>query len=374
MEKRSKSAESDALWKQQVQGSIGRIEDLKKHLPLSPEEERGIHAAEKEFSWRVTPYYAGLMDPQDPDCPIKKQAIPDPREMDDPAGLMDPLEEEKDNPAPNVIKFYPDRVAWTVSGTCPVLCRHCLRKRMVGKEKFSFTKEEREAVYLYLAKTPEIRDVLITGGDPLMYPDELIEEILARLREIDHVEIVRIGTRTPCTMPQRITEKFCTMLKKYHPVWLNTQFNHPRELTEESAEACRLLADSGVPLGNQSVLLRGVNDDAVIMKKLVQGLVKNRVRPYYLYQAQLLAGTAHFRTPIETGLNIIRSLRGFTTGFAVPTFVLDTPYGKIPMSPNSIVGRDRDTVHLKSWTGRIWKEPNPRENTTAPETDGFFNT
>ena len=373
MAKLSMNTSADAQWKKQIQESISRVEDLDKLLPLTPEQVKGIHSAEKEFSWRITPYYAGLMDPQDTECPIKMQAVPDPRELADPMGLIDPLEEEKDNPAPNVIKFYPDRIAWTVSGTCPVLCRHCLRKRMVGKEEFTFAKEEREAVYRYFKQTPEVRDVLVTGGDPLMYPDELIEEILARLREIESVEIIRIGTRTPCTMPQRITGKFCAMLKKYHPVWVNTQFNHPRELTEEAAEACRLLTDSGVPLGNQSVLLRGINDDTATMKKLVHGLVKNRVRPYYLYQAQLLAGTAHFRTPIETGLNIIRSLRGYTTGFAVPTYVLDTPYGKIPMSPNNIVARDQETVYLKSWTGRVWKEPNARENVSSPETDGFFN-
>ena len=194
-----------------------------------------------------------------------------------------------------------------------------------------------------------------------MYGDELIEELVGRLRSIPHVEIIRIGSRTPCTLPQRITPRLCGILKKYHPVWLNTQFNHPKELTEEAEDACARLADAGIPLGNQSVLLRGINDNVETMKTLVRGLVRMRVRPYYLYQAQILAGTAHFRTSIETGIRIVKKLRGYTTGFAVPTFVLDTPHGKVPMHPNNIVDRDDDAVYLRSFDGRIWREPNPKE-------------
>jgi lysine 2,3-aminomutase len=277
-------------------------------------------------------------------------------------GDLDPLLEEDHEPAPNVIRVYPDRVAWTVSNICPVLCRHCLRKRMVGREHFDFSKEAREEAFQFFRDTPEIRDVLITGGDPLMYPDDLIEEILAKLREIPHIEVVRIGTRTPCTMPQRITPKLCSMLKKYHPLYVNTQFNHPKELTEQAKEACARLADAGIPLGNQSVLLRGINDSVEVMKELVQGLMAMRVRPYYLYQAQTLAGTAHFITPIEKGLEIMSGLRGYTSGLAVPTYLLDTPYGKIPMSPETIVERDEDAVHLRAWNGKVWREPNPRES------------
>jgi lysine 2,3-aminomutase len=354
--------EDSRSWRWQVGNSIRSTSDLKRYLPLGEAEERGIRAAEREFSWRIIPYYAQLMDKTDTGCPIRLQAVPMEQELHDPVGLMDPLEEETNSPAPNVIKVYPDRIAWCVSNICPVLCRHCLRKRMVGREKYDFSDEARKAALDYIEKTEEIRDVLLTGGDPLMHTDDFLEELLARLRSIGHVEIIRIGSRTPCTLPQRITEGLCRMLKKYHPLWFNTQFNHPKELTPEAVEALARLADAGIPLGNQSVLLKGINDDPATMKRLVQGLVKSRVRPYYVYQAQLLAGTAHFRTSIERGLDIIRSLRGFTTGFSVPTYVLDTPYGKIPMAPNYIVKRDDEAVYLRSFEGKIWREPNPRES------------
>ena len=348
-------------WRWQVAKTIRSIEELQEYVHLDSEGEEGIRLAESEFSWHVTPYYASLMETDDGNCPIRKQAIPQKLELHDDIGVMDPLEEEKHNPAPNVIKVYPDRIAWTISNTCPVLCRHCLRKRMVGREHFDFSQEAQNAALEYIARTPEIRDVLLTGGDPLMYSDDFIDEILGRLRAIPSVEIVRIGSRTPCTMPQRITHKLCRILKKYHPLWFNTQFNHPKELTEEAQTACRRLADAGIPLGNQSVLLRGINDEPAVMKALVQGLVRFRVRPYYIYQAQTLKGASHFITPIEKGVEIIESLRGYTTGFAVPVYLLDTPYGKIPMNPETIVQRDADAVYLKSWNGKIWQEPNKRE-------------
>ncbi|MBD3183330.1 KamA family radical SAM protein [Candidatus Poribacteria bacterium] len=348
-------------WKYQISNSIRKTDELGKYISITPEKDEDISAVESEFSWCITPYYANLMERNDSQCPIIKQAVPDITELHDPLGVMDPLDEEKHSPAPNIVKVYPDRIAWCVSNSCAVLCRHCLRKRMVGRESFDFSKEARKSALDYIARTPEIRDVLLTGGDPLIYDDGMIEEILARLRAIKHVEIIRIGSRTPCTMPQRITEGLCSMLKKYHPLWLNTQFNHPKELTREATEACNRLADAGIPLGNQSVLLRGINDDPKIMKELVRGLVKMRVRPYYIYQCQTLSGTAHFRTPIETGIEIIRKLRGFTTGFAVPTYVLDTPYGKVPMSPNYIVDRDKDAVYLRNFEGKIWREPNPMD-------------
>ncbi len=347
-------------WRRQVQQSIRDVSELKRYIDLSEGEEEEVHRAEKEFQWRVTPYYAQLMDRHDAACPIRMQAVPRAVELEDADSMMDPLDEEKHNPAPNIIKVYPDRIAWCVSNICPVLCRHCLRKRMVGQENFDFSREARDAALSYIERTGEIRDVLITGGDPLMHSDDLLEEILSRLRAIEHVEIIRIGTRTPCTMPQRVTEKLCRMLKKYHPLWINTQFNHPKELTPQAGEACARLAAAGIPLGNQSVLLKGINDDPAVMKSLVQGLVKIRVRPYYLYQAQILAGTAHFRTPIETGIRIIESLRGYTTGFAVPTYVLDTPYGKIPLYTHTIVKRDDEAVYLKNFEGKVWREPNPR--------------
>ena len=347
-------------WRHQASGAIRSVEALREYVNLTPQEEQEIRAAEKEFAWRITPYYAGLMDPEDPQCPIRLQAVPKALELAD-RSMMDPLDEEKHNPAPNVIKVYPDRIAWCISNVCPVLCRHCLRKRMVGKESFDFSREAREEAFRYIERTPEIRDVLITGGDPLMHGDDAVEEILSRLRAIEQVEIIRIGTRAPCTMPQRITERLCSMLQRYHPLWINTQFNHPKEITPEAEEACARLVSAGIPLGNQSVLLAGINDDPAVMKRLVQRLVMIRVRPYYLYQAQILAGTAHFRTPVEAGLRIIESLRGHTTGFAVPTYVLDTPYGKVPMHPNTIVKRDDEAVYLRNFQGKVWREPNPRE-------------
>lgn len=346
-------------WKWQVSNSIRNITELKKYIDLSPEEIKGISMAEKEFSWCITPYYAKLMSKNNPDCPIRMQAIPRAVELDDPLGVMDPLEEEKHEPAPNIIKVYPDRIAWCVSNSCPVLCRYCLRKRMVGRESFDFSRQSMEEAFDYIRNTPAIRDVLVTGGDPLMYEDSVIEKILSGLSSIDHVEIIRIGTRTPCTMPQRITKNLCNVLRKYHPLWINTQFNHPQEFTKEAIESCTRLIDAGIPLGNQSVLLHGINDTPEIMKNLVQGLVKMRIRPYYIYQCQTLAGTAHFRTPVETGIKILDTLRGYTTGFSVPTYVLDTPYGKIPMAPNYIVKRDSEAVYLRNFEGKIWREPNP---------------
>ena len=347
-------------WRKQIADTIRTTEDLKKYIDLTPDEEEGIHQAEEEFRWHTTPYYASLIDKTDPECPIRMRSVPNKVELDV-AGSMDPLLEEEHNPAPNIIKVYPDRVAWTVANTCPVLCRHCLRKRMVGREKFDFSNEAREEAFRYLEKTREIRDVLITGGDPLMYPDDFVEEILARLKSMPHIEIIRIGTRTPCTMPQRITPDLCDMLRKYHPLYVNTQFNHPKEITQEAGDACRLLADAGIPLGNQSVLLKGINDSPEIMRELVQGLLAMRVRPYYIYQAQTLVGTSHFITPIEKGLEIMESLRGYTSGLAVPVYLLDTPYGKIPMHPQTIVKREADAVYLKAWNGKVWREPNLRE-------------
>lgn len=351
-------------WKNQVKHAIRTTAELKKHIDLTPEDETAIRRAETEFSWHITPYYASLMDREDPACQIRLQAVPQEVELDTGFGTMDPLLEEAHNPAPNVIKVYPDRIAWTVSNICPVLCRHCLRKRMIGREHFDFSKEAREAAFAYIERTPEIRDVLITGGDPLMYEDDFIAELVSRLRRIEHVEIIRIGTRTPCTMPQRITDRLCEILKRYHPLFINTQFNHPKEFTPEAAEACRKLANAGIPLGNQSVLLRGINDDVAIMKTLVKGLLRMRVRPYYIYQAQTLTGTGHFITPIEKGLEIMAGLRGYTSGLAVPVYLLDTPYGKIPMYPGTIEKRDDEAVYLRAWNGKIWKEVNRREDLT----------
>jgi len=350
-------------WQEEVARSIVTADQLARIVRLTPGEERGIERAGAVYRWRITPSYASLMDPTDPGCPIRRQAIPSEEELSDALGTEDPIGEAENTPAPNLIRLYPDRVAWCVTSSCPVYCRFCFRRRLVGKEDGDFSPAARDTALAYIARTPEIRDVLVTGGDPLMLPDRQIEDLLRRLRAIRHVEIVRIGTRAPVTLPLRITAELCAMLRSFHPLWINTHFNHPRELTPAAASACARLADAGIPLGNQSVLLRGVNDDPGTMRRLVHGLVRTRVRPYYLFQCHLVRGSAHFRTPIETGRDIVASLRGATTGFAVPTFVVDTPFGKVPVGPETVIDRDSDSVTLKSYDGRVWREPNPMQGT-----------
>ena len=313
------------------------------------------------YRWRITRYYAGLMDPTDQGCPIRRQGIPSVDELADDVGTVDPLGEEAGTVAPNLIRLYPDRVAWCVTGTCPVYCRFCFRRRLVAGEGGDFSAAALARALGYIQKTPEIRDVLITGGDPLVLPDEVLEDLLRKIRAIPHVEIIRIGTRTPATLPQRITPELCSMLQGFHPLWINTHFNHPRELTPLAAAACARLADAGIPLGNQSVLLKGINDDEPTMRRLLHGLVRMRVRPYYLFQCHLNSGSAHFRTAVETGMQIMDQLRGSTTGFAVPAFIIDTPFGKVPLQRETVVRRESDAVYLRTHDGRVWREPNIRE-------------
>ncbi len=347
-------------WKWQGKHSITTIQELERYIEIDKEEKEEIIKTEKTYRWKITPYFASLMSKEDKNCPIRLQSIPLAKELYDPVGVIDPLDEEKHSPAPGIIKVYPDRIAWCVSNQCATLCRHCLRKRfMTAGEEGDFSAKARKKALDYIKNNPEIRDVLLTGGDPLLFSDNWVENILKELTNIEHVEIVRIGSRVPSTLPQRITPELCNMLKKYHPLWLNTQFNHPQELTEETRRACAMLANAGIPLGNQSVLMKGINDNPQVMKKLVQGLVAMRVRPYYIYQCQILEGTAHFRTPVETGINIIYNLRGFTTGFSVPTYVLDTPVGKVPMNPGYVLKRDKKGVLFSNFTNKKWKEPNP---------------
>lgn len=348
-------------WQGQLRNRISSVAGLSQYVHLTPEEIEGIERASARFRWAITPYYASLMDPDDPSCPIRRQAIPSPLELEDVAGVPDPLLEEEQRVAPGILKIYPDRVAFLVTNQCPTLCRHCLRKRLAGTEDLHLPQEQMEASLDYLRATPEIRDVLLTGGDALMLEDEALEDLLAKLRAIPHVEIIRLGSRTPCTLPQRITPALCRMLEKFHPLYLNTQFNHPKEITPEAAQTCDMLSRVGIPLGNQSVLLKGVNDDVETMKRLVRRLMQIRVRPYYLYQCQLLSGTAHFRTSIETGLYIMRKLRGFTSGLAIPTYILDTPYGKTPLNPTYALGREGDYFTMRTWDGHVWKELNPLE-------------
>ncbi len=347
-------------WRWQMQQRIHTEEALERYIRLIPEERQALEATATVFRWNITPYYASLMDPDNPECPIRRQVVPRMEELrPDWVGLIDPLEEVAHSPVKNLIHNYRDRVAFCVTSECAIYCRYCLRKRMVGDAQFMMRKAEWQDAIDYIAAHPEIRDVLLTGGDPLILSDAHLEWLIKRLRAIPHVEIIRIGTRLPVTLPYRITEALVTMLARYHPIWLNTHFNHPKELTEDAAAAVDRLLRAGIPVGNQTVLLRGINDNVQTMKALCEGLIRMRVRPYYLYQAQVIGGTAHLRTSIEKGMEIMEQLRGRTSGFAIPTYVLDTPFGKVPLNRSYVYGRSGDYVLMNTYQGKLWAEPNP---------------
>ena len=347
-------------WKWQMRQRIRTGEDLARWVRLTEAERGAIESTRGLFQLSLTPYYAALIDPGDPDCPIRRQVVPRPEEVEpDPAGVEDPLAEVAHSPVKNLIHNYPDRVAFCVTSECAIYCRFCLRKRMVGEPDFAMSRTELQAALEYIASRPQIRDVLLTGGDPLVLGDEALGWILERLRAIPHVQIIRLGTRMPAKLPFRINEELCRLLERYHPVWVNAHFNHPREVTPVAAAAVDRLLRAGVPVGNQSVLLRGINDDVETLKALGEELVRIRVRPYYLYQAQLVAGTAHLRTSIEKGLELMEALQGRTTGFAIPRYVLDTPLGKVPLQTTALLGRAGDRVVMRTWSGQLWAEPNP---------------
>ena len=350
-------------WHWQVRNRIETLEDLKKYISLTPEEEEGVKACLGTLRMAITPYYISLIDPDDPHDPVRRQAIPTAAELcQSPADLLDPLHEDADSPAPGLTHRYPDRVLLLITDQCSMYCRHCTRRRFAGQKDAGLPVDQIDLAIDYIAAHPEVRDVLLSGGDALLVSDERLEYIIGRLRAIPHVEIVRIGSRTPVVLPQRITPELCNMLKKYHPVWLNTHFNHPNEITAESAAACARLADAGVPLGNQSVLLAGVNDCVHVMKKLVNELVRIRVRPYYIYQCDLSMGLEHFRTPVSKGIEIIEALRGHTSGFCVPTFVVDAPGGggKTPVMPNYIISQSPHKVILRNYEGVITTYTEPK--------------
>ncbi len=348
----------DTAW--QMQNRIRSLDDLRRYVDPSEDEARAIEDLSRRFRFVITPYYASLMDRHDPACPIRRQVVPSSAEGGDALGLADPLDEVLHSPVKNVIRVYPDRIAFCVNNECALYCRFCLRKRMVGDTGWTMQRRELETALAWIAETPEIRDVLLTGGDPLVFSDSRLEWLLERLRAIPHVEIVRLGTRLPVTLPYRVTEALCEMLSRYHPIWVNTHFNHPDEITEPAALACDRLLRAGIPVGNQSVLMRGINDSPEVMQRLCEQLVRIRVRPYYCYQAQLLEGTAHFRVPIEQGLALFRGLRGRTSGFAIPQYVLDTPHGKVPLDYPFWRGREGDDAVMETWDGSTWREPNPR--------------
>ncbi|MBO7204272.1 MAG: lysine 2,3-aminomutase [Bacteroidales bacterium] len=351
-------------WKWQVKNRIETLDQLKKYITLTPEEEEGVKKTLSTLRMAITPYYLSLIDPENPNCPVRRQAIPTGAETyQSAADLLDPLHEDEDSPTPGLTHRYPDRVLMLITDMCSMYCRHCTRRRFAGQKDDESPADKIEKCIEYVERTPTVRDVLLSGGDALMVSDEKLEYIISRLRAIPHVEIIRIGSRTPVVCPQRITDDLVNMLKKYHPIWLNTHFNHPNEVTEESAAACAKLANAGIPLGNQSVLLRGVNDCVNVMKRLVHALVKMRVRPYYIYQCDLSMGLEHFRTPVSKGIEIIEGLRGHTSGYAVPTFVVDAPGGggKTPVMPQYVVSQSPGKVVLRNFEGVITTYTEPTE-------------
>jgi len=352
-------AEDWASWPWQMQHRIRTAEALAAFVPPTPDEAEAVVALADRFRFVITPYYASLMDPADPECPIRRQVVPRMAELADPQGLADPLDEVAHSPVKNVVRVYPDRIAFCVNNECALYCRYCLRKRMVGDEDWTMKRRELQEAVDWIRRTPEIRDVLLTGGDPLVFSDDRLAWLIGEIRSIGHVEIIRLGTRLPVTLPFRVTDELCAMLAEHHPIWLNTHFNHPRELTPEAADACDKLTRAGIPVGNQSVLLSGINDSVETMTALCEGLVRMRVRPYYVYQAQLLEGTGHFRVPVERGVEIFRAMRGRTSGFAIPQYVLDTPHGKVPLDHPFLRGREGDDIVVETWDGHVWREPNP---------------
>ncbi|MDD2714584.1 MAG: lysine 2,3-aminomutase [Candidatus Wallbacteria bacterium] len=344
-------------WQWQLQNRLMKLPDLKKCYPLTGQQVKDIQKVLVSFRMAITPYYLSLIDPQNPDDPVMKQAIPTIHETEFyPTDMDDPLHEEVDSPCPGLTHRYPDRALLLVTHVCSMYCRHCTRRRKVGdNEDRHLPKKQLLAGFDYIRKTPQIRDVILSGGDPFTLTDQEIEWLLSELRKIKHVEIIRIGTRTPVVLPMRITEALCRMIKKYHPVYVNTHFNHFQEINADSKRACEMLADHGIPLGNQSVLLKGVNDNPAVMKKLVCDLLKIRVKPYYIYECDMSRGISHFRTPVATGISIMENLRGHVSGLAVPHFVIDAPGGggKVPVMPTYIISQGPGTIVLRNYEGKI---------------------
>ncbi|MFA5361660.1 MAG: KamA family radical SAM protein [Candidatus Omnitrophota bacterium] len=345
-------------WHWQMKNRITKLEQISQVIKLTPEEEEGIKNAKGRMAMAITPYWATLIDADDPACPIRRQAVPTANEFKvGPYEMVDPCGEDTDSPAPYLVHRYPDRVLLLGTEHCAMYCRHCTRRRLVGAEAQMDNSTTRwDAAIEYIRSNKKIRDVLISGGDPLTLEDDVLLDLLKKVRSIPHIEFVRIGTRVPVTLPQRITEKLIASLKQFGPVWISIHFNHPKEITRRTRVACEMLADSGFPLGSQTVLLKGVNERPYIMRKLMQELLKIRVRPYYIYQCDLVRGTQHFRTSVSEGINIIEKLRGHTTGYAVPTFVIDAPGGggKIPIGPGYIISQAKGKYVLRNYKNKIY--------------------
>ncbi len=353
-------------WHWQVRNRVSDLEQLDQIINLNEAERKGVTKCLASYKMAITPYYASLIEENDSNCPIRMQAVPTENEvLKSTYDMDDPLHEDQDSPAPGLTHRYPDRVLFLITDQCSMYCRHCTRRRYAGSQDSARPLKDIDAAIEYIKSNSVIRDVLLSGGDALLVSDERLEYIIKKLRDIEHVEIIRIGTRAPVVMPQRITKELVGILSKYHPIWLNTHFNHPKEVTPRAEEALALLANAGIPLGNQSVLLRGINDCPYIMKDLVHKLVKNRVRPYYIYQCDLSTGISHFRTTVNKGIEIIEMLRGHTSGFAVPTFVVDAPGGggKIPVGPQYLVSHVGNKVILRNYEGVIAAYAEPTDYT-----------
>jgi lysine 2,3-aminomutase len=349
-----------ASW--QLRNRITTLSQLEEHLTLSDEERAGVLLSGKKLAMAITPHYFNLIHPHDPSCPIRRQVIPRIEETwEDPDEMADPCGEDSHMPVPGLVHRYPDRVLFLVTDRCASYCRYCTRSRVVSGAGDQELHTDYEAAFRYLERHTEVRDVLLSGGDPLLFSDAKLESLLKRLRSIEHIEFLRIGSRVPIFLPQRITPELCQMLQRYHPLWLSIHTNHPRELTTEVKEGLERLANHGVPLGNQSVLLRGVNDDVDTMKSLVHKLLMCRVRPYYLYQCDLIQGSSHLRASVSTGIEIIENLRGHTTGYAVPQFVIDAPGGggKVPVNPDYVLLRDEQRTLIRNFEGRSFEYPEP---------------
>lgn len=349
-------------WKWQMAHRLKTVETLAKVLSLDAAEKDGIQQCLGAFRMAVSPYYASLIDPANPNDPIRRQAVPAIEEtLPCPNDLCDPLGEEADSPIPHVVHRYPDRALLLVTLQCAMYCRHCTRRRAVGEEDRPITEKALQRALQYIRERPGIRDVLISGGDPFTLSTAKLEHIISQLRAIPHVEIIRIGTRTPVVLPMRIDDELLAMLKRYPPIWINTHFNPPREITPESRRACEALVDAGIPLGNQSVLLRGINDDPAVMKELLLKLVQMRVRPYYLYQCDLSCGIGHFRTTVDQGIAIMHALQGNISGYALPRYVIDAPGGggKIPVNYPYVISKDDRAVVLENYRGQRYTYPQP---------------
>ena len=349
-------------WKWHFRNRITTIEELIKYLPLSATEQTQIQLVATKYPLAITPYYLSLIDPFVLDDPVKKQAVPSFSEVAmGSIGYEDPLEEKRDSVVPGLVHRYPNRVLMVLTDLCPMLCRHCTRKREWQHGTWVRTPAEVEKMLDYIRRNKDIRDVIISGGDPLTLSTKRLEAVLSGLRRIDHVEIIRIGSRCPVVLPQRIDEELCAMLSQYGPIWLNSHFNHPNEITPEAAAACDRLLRGGIPVNNQSVLLRGINDSVETQIKLSHSLLKIKVRPYYLFQCDEVQGTEHLRTPVETGINIIEGMRGYTSGLAIPTFVIDLSHGggKVPLQPNYVLSQTKEELILRNYEGRLFNYRNP---------------